>query len=444
MITDVVPFDSAAERIRAVLGHLGITRAHFAGRLPTDWAALVGESPDLFASLILACPLSVDVRAACPLGARLMVLNGDHGPVSDRIKGLATQLPQAKLVVIPGCNVLGWADLAVDFPGPIGDAMLGFLAQSDTNAALKPVTHAQPEGELEGVSYRIRGKGAPLVLLPLFLSPSQWEPLAARLAERYCTITLGGSALGAVAILESRGRSAGYRRMLQLLVDEADLKPGESVLEVGCGTGVIDRWLAERTDRRSRIVGVDINQYLLQEARALARKEGLEGILEFRNGDAQRLPFSNASFDLTVSVTAIEEVNANRLLAEMARVTKPGGRVAVISRSIDMPYVRNVKLPPELKAKVDAPNGNVAAEGCADVSLYTRMAQAGLTAVKKFPQLASFDRQDKTVLQFMEDGFLPKLTPDEVKAWCTARAEAEADGTFFMSWPHHCAVGTKA
>ena len=58
-----------------------------------------------------------------------------------------------------------------------------------------------------GISYRIRGAGPPLVLLPMFLAPSQWEPLAPRLSERYCTITLGGAALGAVAILESRGRS---------------------------------------------------------------------------------------------------------------------------------------------------------------------------------------------------------------------------------------------
>lgn len=443
MSTDLATSDSVAERIRSVLSHLGITRANFAGRLPTDWAGLAGESPDLFASLILVCPLSVDVRAAALLGPRLMVLNGDHGPVSDRIRGLMPQLSQAKLVTIPQCNVLGWADLAADFPRPIGDAMVEFLPQSDQSVRLNTVCHAQFQGELEGVSYRIRGSGPPLVLLPLFLSPSQWEPIIARLAERYCTITLSGTALGAVAILESRGRSVGYRRMLQSLLDQTDLKSGESILEVGCGTGVIDRWLAERTDRMNRIVGVDINQYLLQEARRLARKEGLEGIIEFRDGDAQRLPVPDASFDLAISVTAIEEVNANQLLTEMARVVKPGGRVAVISRSIDIPYVRNVKLPPELKAKVDAPNGNVAPDGCADGSLYARMVQAGLTAIKKFPQLASFDGQDTTVLQFMEDGFMPKLTPDEVKAWRAARAEAEAEGTFFMSWPHHCAVGTK-
>jgi hypothetical protein len=53
------------------------------------------------------------------------------------------------------------------------------------------------------------GAGAPLVLLPLDLSPGQWEPLIPVLAAPHCTITLGGALLGSVASLEERDRS-GY------------------------------------------------------------------------------------------------------------------------------------------------------------------------------------------------------------------------------------------
>jgi len=60
------------------------------------------------------------------------------------------------------------------------------------------------------------------------------------------------------------------------------------------------------------------------------------------------------------------------------------------------------------------------------------------------PQLAAFDHADPTVLQFLQDALLPRLTEEEVREWLTARAEAEATGTFYMTWPHHCAVGTKA
>jgi ubiquinone/menaquinone biosynthesis C-methylase UbiE len=266
-----------------------------------------------------------------------------------------------------------------------------------------------------------------------------------RLSQHYCTITLGGVELGAVAILESRGRAVGYVQMVRTLIDETQLHPGETVLEVGCGTGVLDRWLAQHTGGKHRIIGVDINRHLLQEAMALTRKEGLEGVIEFREGNAEALPFPDQSFDVTMSVTVIEEVNANQMLAEIVRVTKPGGRVVVVARAMDMPFPMNLQLRAALKAKVEAPGviGQVTAQGCADASLYQRFHLAGLTHVKMLPQLTAFDSADPNVLQFMQDNLLPKLSQEEVREWRTARAQAEAEGTFFMAWPHHCAVGTK-
>ena len=123
--------------------------------------------------------------------------------------------------------------------------------------------------------------------------------------------------------------------MVRTLLQEAQLHPGEAVLEVGCGTRVLDRWLAHRTAKAHRVTGVDINPYLLQESSALARQEGLGGEIEFREGNAESLPFSDNTFDVTMSVTVIEEVGADRMLAEMVRVTKPGGRVAVAARRVE-------------------------------------------------------------------------------------------------------------
>jgi ubiquinone/menaquinone biosynthesis C-methylase UbiE len=53
------------------------------------------------------------------------------------------------------------------------------------------------------------------------------------------------------------------QRGVRTLLEETQLNPGEAVLEVGCGTGVLDRWLARRTTKAHRITGVDINPYLL-------------------------------------------------------------------------------------------------------------------------------------------------------------------------------------
>ena len=95
-----------------------------------------------------------------------------------------------------------------------------------------------------------------------------------------------------------------------------------------------------------------------------------------------------------MSVTVIEETDADRMLAEMVRVTKPGGRVAVISRAVDMPRPMNLPLSISLKAKVEAPQGQASPHGCADAGLYRRVLQAGLTQVKMLPQLAAFDHTD--------------------------------------------------
>ena len=122
------------------------------------------------------------------------------------------------------------------------------------------------------------------MLLPLGVAPSQWEPLVPRLSERYCTITLGGASLGMVGSLEARGRTAGYLGVVRHLLEEARLQPGETVLEVGCGTGVLDRWLARHTGGANRVVGLDISRYMLREARALAGRRGWRASLSFGKG----------------------------------------------------------------------------------------------------------------------------------------------------------------
>ena len=301
------------------------------------------------------------------------------------------------------------------------------------------------EGEIGGITYRIEGDGPPLILLPLFLAPSQWDPLLAILSQRFTTIVLGGAHLGAVDILESRGRARGYLRMMRTLIDDVGLQPGETVLEVGCGTGVLDRWLSRRTEGRNSITGLDINPYLLREAAALLETDPDAQGVAFKEGSGEDIPFPDDSFNLTMSITVIEEVDADRMLSEMARVTRPGGRVAVIARAMDLPFLMHAPLGEELRAKAEAPGviGSIAEAGCADASLYRRFRQLPLEDVRTYPQSPVFDMSEPSVVNFMQAGLLSKLTPDEGAEWQSARAAGESEGTFFMTWPHHCAVGTK-
>jgi arsenite methyltransferase len=100
------------------------------------------------------------------------------------------------------------------------------------------------------------------------------------------------------------------------------------VLEVGCGTGATARYLAQKLG--CRIMGVDIRQSMIDQARERVARAGVEPQVEFRVADATDLPFEDATFDVVLveSVTTFIEDKA-AALGEYSRVLKPGGRVGL-------------------------------------------------------------------------------------------------------------------
>jgi SAM-dependent methyltransferase len=357
------------------------------------------------------------------------------------VRDAATSLPEATVQWLSGYFSPPWADVVADRTAEIESALFNVLFRDQSQNERSGSGVAQ--GAVAGITYHSQGNGPPLVLLPLSLAASQWEPLLSRLTARCRAVTLGGPELGFLAMLESRGRSAGYLSVIQRLMDVLQLRPGEVILEVGCGSGVLDRWLARYTSPANRIIGVDVNRYLLREATALAMQEGLADVVAFQEGDAEDLPFPDNHVDVALSFTVLEEGNADRMLAELVRVTKPGGRVAVMVRALDIPWVVNVPLRPEVKTKAETPHGFVGAHGCADASLYRRFQQARLTQVKMFPQFAASDQAETPQAQFAHGAILGALTAEETQEWHAAMAQGVGDGTYFIAQPFHCAVGTK-
>jgi SAM-dependent methyltransferase len=103
------------------------------------------------------------------------------------------------------------------------------------------------------------------------------------------------------------------------------LKPGTRVLDVACGSGN----LAIPAARAGAIVtGVDIAPNLLEQARARAEAEGLN--IQFDEGDAENLPYADAAFDEVVSMFgAMFAPRPELVAAELVRVCRPGGRIAM-------------------------------------------------------------------------------------------------------------------
>lgn len=425
---------------------LGLQRAHIAGAgqpTLTDWFGLATRYPERIATLTIVSPPIVDTPELEDVAPRLLAIAGETGPTAQGADNLKQELPSARLHTLRGYEWFPWSDLTADRGAEVVQAFREFGDLHATAAVDLP----ESEGEVAGISYRIRGRGAPLVLLPLALAPSQWEPVLSELAMEYCTISLGGPRLGVVGILEARGRPGStYLGLVRSLLDLAEIRPGEVILEVGGGSGVVVREIAHRTAGANPIIDVDINPYLLREAAALARQHGVEDRISFREGSAEAIPLPDASVDVALSFTVMEEGDADKMLAELIRVTRPGGRIAAIVRSRDVPCWTSAPLSPALRAKVDQAgfiNSGVAAAGCADATLYRRFLEAGLTQVNAFPQFITVSPSDVSVLEINKQRILSVLAPDDAEEWRAAVKQAEDDGTFFLAVGNHCAVGTK-
>lgn len=112
--------------------------------------------------------------------------------------------------------------------------------------------------------------------------------------------------------------------------DRAAARPGSSALDVCCGTGDLAIELRRRVGASGRVVGCDFSEPMLELARAKAARLGFPEIA-FEPADALELPYGEGSFDaVTVGFGVRNLADLDRGLAEMARVLRAGGRLAIL------------------------------------------------------------------------------------------------------------------
>ena len=105
------------------------------------------------------------------------------------------------------------------------------------------------------------------------------------------------------------------------VVEKALDREGGLVLDVGSGTLVLEERLASR---RVSVIGVDLSKRMVQ----VGKKKRLENVSLLVNGDAEALPFRDGAFDAVVSCYVAKYVSLSKFAGELARVLKPGGRIA--------------------------------------------------------------------------------------------------------------------
>jgi SAM-dependent methyltransferase len=435
---------SVEDRLGQFFTSLRLQRVHVASGLPQDAVTLARTFADRIASMALVSPGRLPAEPLRAFDTRLLFIAGDRGPTAPIVPTLLQELPHARAMRLHDHTDSAWADTVAERTTEVEAALREFFDDM-TRQEQVPEVHLQPAaGEVAGITYKICGGGPPLLLLPLSLARSQWDPIVDKLAEHYTTIVLGGAFLGMVPSLEARMRG-GYQTVVRNVVDAAGPMPGESILEVGCGSGAVARWLASYVNGANPLTAVDVNTYLLREATTLTRSRGLSEAITFEIGDAEALPIASESFDVTLSFTVMEEVDAERMLAELVRVTRRDGRIGVVVRAVDMLPWMNLDLPDDVLRAAERVSGAGADEhGCADASLYRRFAAAGLHDLVMGPQYAA-DTATRSPdrLRLFVGRVAGGLESDAAAQFRDGVKRATSGGTMVWAEPYHCAVGTK-
>jgi len=120
------------------------------------------------------------------------------------------------------------------------------------------------------------------------------------------------------------------QRLRNMTIEQSQLKPGESLLDVGCGTGGVTIPGKERVGQKGKVAGIDPSPEMIAVASRKAGNAGLE--IDFRLGVIESLPYPDASFDVVTSSLMMHHLTQElqvKGFSEIRRVLKPGGRLLI-------------------------------------------------------------------------------------------------------------------
>ena len=215
-------------------------------------------------------------------------------------------------------------------------------------------------------------------------------------------------------------------------------RPGARILDAGCGTGFDVAALASRIQPDGSVYGMDRSARMVTLAQS--RHGGVSGV-SFGTGDIEAIPFPDATFDATFAMRTVQYLDDPMpALREMARVTKPGGRVAVVEGAMSM-----MDLPmPELADRILAQSWGSRGHAFAG-ELYRLLHEAGLVRVRVIPVATAgyevypyfLEHAREAAAGAVEAGFASR---DDVTEW-VRKVEARAKDGWFSADCLFIAIG---
>ena len=234
------------------------------------------------------------------------------------------------------------------------------------------------------------------------------------------------------AALGAMGRHPEIQRVRKTALDLLRPMPGQRLLDAGTGTGDVARQLAAEVTETGEVVALDFSEMFLAAARE--RHDGSP--VRYLTGDVSELALDDDSFDGVWCERVLQHVgDADRAIAELARVTRPGGRVCLIDT--DWLSLAFDGVPPDLAAAVLAEMRTrmVAFQNDMGRTLRRRLVRAGLSDVQATPVTCYFgDPVSAAVVLPMVNPAVPRdafMTPDDVRdQWLGEVAQAGERGEF--------------
>ena len=238
--------------------------------------------------------------------------------------------------------------------------------------------------------------------------------------------------------LEFRGKDPVFVKWLGDYLNKLYISSSSKVLDIGCGTGLVSRTIANLNNSPDEIIGIDQSLILTNIAKRLAIDEGLEKRMNFYLGDAQHLDFADSSFDLVTAHTLISHVESPLLvIKEASRVTKPGGYMAFFDgdyASLTFSYPDN-----DIAEKMDKAMINLIVNNPRIMRDFPRLLdevdlhilEATAHVYSEITEGSFFPGFFKTYAPMVKNYGL--LSNDEVEQWVDGQQDALNNGTFFAS-----------